>query len=247
MFIRPKKHIVSSGPEPPELGGVDLRALADGVCRYDLNDMDAAWLELTNEEFKEMGEAPSRAHSSRRTPDRRTLDAPRVLAPSWLVRPRAAGCSGVSRPAGCGGRGEMDLGAALVFVPERGRSCPGTPEGPGSSLPQPSSIHSIHSFFRMACCCSAPSPPQPTPSADTALRPPQGPPVQVLLQRGVPSCPHGAVCPLGVPPSGHAACQHLFREPLLGAEVGASAPCWLRLPGPRPGSTQGSPLHTSGG
>ncbi|XP_045686896.1 protein Jade-1 [Phyllostomus hastatus] len=55
VFIRPKKHIVSSGPEPPELGGVGLRVLADGVCRYDLNDMDAAWLELTNEEFKEMG------------------------------------------------------------------------------------------------------------------------------------------------------------------------------------------------
>lgn len=57
MFIRPKKYIVSSGSEPPELGYVDIRALADGVCRYDLNDMDAAWLELTNEEFKEMGEA----------------------------------------------------------------------------------------------------------------------------------------------------------------------------------------------
>ncbi|XP_054419204.1 protein Jade-1 [Pteronotus mesoamericanus] len=55
MFIRPKKYIVSSGSEPPELGCVDVRALADSVCRYDLNDMDAAWLELTNEEFKEMG------------------------------------------------------------------------------------------------------------------------------------------------------------------------------------------------
>jgi len=56
MFIRPKKYIVSSGSEPPELGYVDIRTLADSVCRYDLNDMDAAWLELTNEEFKEMGE-----------------------------------------------------------------------------------------------------------------------------------------------------------------------------------------------
>lgn len=56
MFIRPKKYIASSGSEPPELGYVDLRTLADNVCRYDLNDMDAAWLELTNEEFKEMGE-----------------------------------------------------------------------------------------------------------------------------------------------------------------------------------------------
>ncbi|KAM5158749.1 protein Jade-1 isoform 3-T7 [Callospermophilus lateralis] len=55
MFIRPKKYIVSSGSEPPDLGYVDIRALADSVCRYDLNDMDAAWLELTNEEFKEMG------------------------------------------------------------------------------------------------------------------------------------------------------------------------------------------------
>lgn len=57
MFIRPKKYIVSSGSEPPELGYVDIRSLADSVCRYDLNDMDAAWLELTNEEFKEMGES----------------------------------------------------------------------------------------------------------------------------------------------------------------------------------------------
>ncbi|XP_039735542.1 protein Jade-1 isoform X2 [Pteropus medius] len=55
VFIRPKKYIVSSGSEPPELGYVDIRTLADSVCRYDLNDMDAAWLELTNEEFKEMG------------------------------------------------------------------------------------------------------------------------------------------------------------------------------------------------
>nr|XP_020040331.1 protein Jade-1 isoform X4 [Castor canadensis] len=55
MFIRPRKYIVSSGSEPPELGYVDIRTLADSVCRYDLSDMDAAWLELTNEEFKEMG------------------------------------------------------------------------------------------------------------------------------------------------------------------------------------------------
>lgn len=56
MSIRPKKNIPSSVPESPELGYVDIRTLADNVCRYDLNDMDAAWLELTNEEFREMGE-----------------------------------------------------------------------------------------------------------------------------------------------------------------------------------------------
>lgn len=55
VFVRPKKYIVASGSEPPELGCVDIRSLADSVCRYDLTDMDAAWLELTNEEFKEMG------------------------------------------------------------------------------------------------------------------------------------------------------------------------------------------------
>ncbi|XP_067386283.1 protein Jade-1 isoform X2 [Emydura macquarii macquarii] len=52
---RPRKYILSSGSEPPELGYVDIRTLADSVCRYDLNDVDAAWLELANEEFKEMG------------------------------------------------------------------------------------------------------------------------------------------------------------------------------------------------
>ncbi|XP_010226651.1 PREDICTED: protein Jade-1 [Tinamus guttatus] len=54
-FTRPRKYIVSSGLEPPELGYVDIRTLADAVCRYDLNDVDVAWLQLANEEFKEMG------------------------------------------------------------------------------------------------------------------------------------------------------------------------------------------------
>ncbi|ELK07652.1 Protein Jade-1 [Pteropus alecto] len=63
VFIRPKKYIVSSGSEPPELGYVDIRTLADSVCRYDLNDMDAAWLELTNEEFKEMARSFPRTDS----------------------------------------------------------------------------------------------------------------------------------------------------------------------------------------
>lgn len=55
-FTRPRKYIVSSGLEPPELGYVDIRTLADSVCRYDLNEVDVAWLQLANEEFKEMGE-----------------------------------------------------------------------------------------------------------------------------------------------------------------------------------------------
>ncbi|XP_049625990.1 protein Jade-1 [Suncus etruscus] len=51
---RPKKPLTASA-EAPVLGCMDVRALADGTCRYDLNDVDAAWLELTNEEFRAMG------------------------------------------------------------------------------------------------------------------------------------------------------------------------------------------------
>ncbi|OCT97083.1 hypothetical protein XELAEV_18009306mg [Xenopus laevis] len=54
-FTRPRKYIHSSGSEPPEVGYVDIQTLADAVCRYDLNEMDVAWLQLINEEFKEMG------------------------------------------------------------------------------------------------------------------------------------------------------------------------------------------------
>eukprot|EP00062_Callorhinchus_milii_P012660 gi/632959933/ref/XP_007895904.1/ PREDICTED: protein Jade-1 isoform X2 [Callorhinchus milii] len=55
VFVRPRKYIHSSGSEPPELGYVDIRTLADNVCRYDLDDMDVAWLDLLNEELKLMG------------------------------------------------------------------------------------------------------------------------------------------------------------------------------------------------
>ncbi|XP_029447998.1 protein Jade-1 isoform X2 [Rhinatrema bivittatum] len=54
-FIRPRKYIQSSGSEPPEPGYVDIRTLAESMCRYDLNCMDVTWLELINEEFKEIG------------------------------------------------------------------------------------------------------------------------------------------------------------------------------------------------
>ncbi|KAM4052881.1 protein Jade-1 isoform 1-T4 [Anomaloglossus baeobatrachus] len=54
-YTRPRKYVHSSGSDPPELGYVDIHTLADGVCRYDLNEMDVAWLEMINEEFKDMG------------------------------------------------------------------------------------------------------------------------------------------------------------------------------------------------
>lgn len=54
MFIRPKKLIRTSGTEA--LGYVDIRTLAEGMCRYDLNEEDVAWLQMINEEFTQMGE-----------------------------------------------------------------------------------------------------------------------------------------------------------------------------------------------
>ncbi|XP_037602898.1 protein Jade-1 isoform X2 [Sebastes umbrosus] len=56
MFIRPKKLIRTSGAEA--LGYVDIRTLAEGMCRYDLNEEDVAWLQTTNKEFAEMAMPP---------------------------------------------------------------------------------------------------------------------------------------------------------------------------------------------
>ncbi|XP_040916953.1 protein Jade-1 [Toxotes jaculatrix] len=56
MFVRPKKLIRTSGTEA--LGYVDIRTLAEGMCRYDLNEEDVAWLQIINEEFAEMAMLP---------------------------------------------------------------------------------------------------------------------------------------------------------------------------------------------
>ncbi|KAF7657569.1 hypothetical protein LDENG_00024430 [Lucifuga dentata] len=52
MFVKPKKLIRTSGSET--LGYVDIRTLAEGMCRYDLNEEDVIWLQIINEEFAEM-------------------------------------------------------------------------------------------------------------------------------------------------------------------------------------------------
>ncbi|KAK1893901.1 Protein Jade-1 [Dissostichus eleginoides] len=56
MFVRPKKLIRTSGAEA--LGYVDIRTLAEGMCRYDLNEEDVAWLQAANQEFAEMAIPP---------------------------------------------------------------------------------------------------------------------------------------------------------------------------------------------
>ncbi|XP_076002794.1 protein Jade-1 isoform X1 [Genypterus blacodes] len=52
MFVKPKKFIRTSGSEA--LGYVDIQTLAEGMCRYDLNEEDVAWLQITNKEFADM-------------------------------------------------------------------------------------------------------------------------------------------------------------------------------------------------
>ncbi|KAK7904700.1 hypothetical protein WMY93_017307 [Mugilogobius chulae] len=52
MFVRPKKLIRTSGSEA--LGYVDIRTLAEGTCRYDLDEEDVAWLHEANQEFSDM-------------------------------------------------------------------------------------------------------------------------------------------------------------------------------------------------
>ncbi|XP_037098218.1 protein Jade-1 isoform X1 [Syngnathus acus] len=48
-FVRPKKLIRTSAAQVP--GYADIRTLAEGTCRYDLNEQDSAWLRLANREF----------------------------------------------------------------------------------------------------------------------------------------------------------------------------------------------------
>lgn len=56
LFTRPKKLIRSWGPEASVLGYVGIGTLSEGMCRYDLNEEDVAWLEVANREFSQMGE-----------------------------------------------------------------------------------------------------------------------------------------------------------------------------------------------
>ncbi|XP_034418678.1 protein Jade-1 isoform X1 [Cyclopterus lumpus] len=56
MFVKPKKLIRTSGAEA--LGYVDIRTLAEGMCRYDLNEEDVAWLQAANGELAEMAVPP---------------------------------------------------------------------------------------------------------------------------------------------------------------------------------------------
>ncbi|XP_019734305.1 protein Jade-1 [Hippocampus comes] len=55
-FVRPKKLIRTSAAQA--LGYVDIRTLAEGTCRYDLNEEDVTWLQVANQEFAKLALPP---------------------------------------------------------------------------------------------------------------------------------------------------------------------------------------------
>ncbi|XP_006864298.1 PREDICTED: protein Jade-3 [Chrysochloris asiatica] len=58
LFVRPRKYIHCSDPEPAEPGYINILEMAASVCRYDLDDMDIFWLQELNEDLAAMGYGP---------------------------------------------------------------------------------------------------------------------------------------------------------------------------------------------
>lgn len=56
LYSHQRKYIHSSSQESAELGYVNIRELAEGMCRYDLDDMDLHWLHTLNAELRRIGE-----------------------------------------------------------------------------------------------------------------------------------------------------------------------------------------------
>lgn len=55
LYSHQKKYIQCSSQEPTEPGYVNIRELAEAMCRYDLDDMDLYWLNTLNRELERMG------------------------------------------------------------------------------------------------------------------------------------------------------------------------------------------------
>ncbi|KAM6938842.1 protein Jade-3 [Lycodopsis pacificus] len=58
LYTHQRKHIQCSSRESTEPGYVDIKDLAEAMCRYDLDDMDLHWLQALNRELERMGEEP---------------------------------------------------------------------------------------------------------------------------------------------------------------------------------------------
>ncbi|KAL1023415.1 hypothetical protein UPYG_G00040560 [Umbra pygmaea] len=58
LFTRQRKYIQCWGQDTTETGYVNIKELAEAMCRYDLDDMDLYWLQVLNAELVNMGEGP---------------------------------------------------------------------------------------------------------------------------------------------------------------------------------------------
>lgn len=58
LYSHQKKYIQSSNQDSTEPGYVNIRELAEGMCRYDLDDVDLYWLNTLNRELERMGKGP---------------------------------------------------------------------------------------------------------------------------------------------------------------------------------------------
>ncbi|KAG5275997.1 hypothetical protein AALO_G00126800 [Alosa alosa] len=58
LYSRPRKYIQCWSQDTAETGYVNIKELAEAMCRYDLDDMDLYWLRELNAELALMGEMP---------------------------------------------------------------------------------------------------------------------------------------------------------------------------------------------
>ncbi|XP_023269064.1 protein Jade-3 [Seriola lalandi dorsalis] len=58
LYSHQRKYIQCSCQESTEPGYVNIKELAEAMCRYDLDDMDLYWLHALNRELDRMGEEP---------------------------------------------------------------------------------------------------------------------------------------------------------------------------------------------
>lgn len=58
LYSHQKKYIQSSNQDSTEPGYVNIRELAEAMCRYDLDDVDLYWLNTLNRELERMGKGP---------------------------------------------------------------------------------------------------------------------------------------------------------------------------------------------
>lgn len=55
LYTHQRKYIQCSSQESTEPGYVNIKELAEAMCRYDLDDMDLYWLQTLNQELSRMG------------------------------------------------------------------------------------------------------------------------------------------------------------------------------------------------